>query len=220
MSNILQYDVNRGHTQSRKSDMKKFCRGQFNVECYYCGTKYKKFDRCITDAHTMYHPCCQLCHIITNFSITYSKMIVICNSTKSQIEIINDTAKFIKVHNTMPTIIDIDKDATKKNIKPHVFFECFVKSDIGTQRSMMSTTKIFYTEHIDIASIIMRIIDNTHINDDDDFQNLSYTPSYNCVTPINPLSRDVIVAERLTRLVSKVNEQNKKTEQEIFLLNV
>lgn len=178
---ILGVIVKDDYTVGQKKAMKRFCMKQRNILCAYCGGSYVKSNYCIITDDSI-KSCCQLCHIVTHFTPSVSKMINICKSTKPQLEIIRDTINFIISHKKAPQIIDIDPNAKLMKIKPVKYFN--TREEYDNEK-----VKIFYTPNIDMTNIINGIFDPSQ-----DF------PGYNINENITITENEFIQSPKIDRV--------------------
>jgi hypothetical protein len=153
------------YTTKQRKLMRRFCSKQVNPTCVYCGGSYRKVYGCNIDDMTHMFPVCQLCHIVTQFVPIYSKMLTICESKMSQLDIVRTTVNFIHTKKIIPTVYDIDSKASIIKITPTQFFK--------TRSNNPTEYKIFYTKNIDVTNIIFGTIDVSR-----DFSNFVTEGSY------------------------------------------
>lgn len=147
------YDKSK-YSGEQKNLMKDFCKTHTHLSCAYCGGTYKKVSYCFISGGEI-KPCCHLCHVVVEFSPKDDKMIMFCESNKSQLDIIRETINYIINERKFPSILQIDPLAKYANMKFSKFFES------------NENIKIFFTQELEYTKILSNIV-NT-MNEFDDF---------------------------------------------------
>lgn len=183
------------YTVAQQNAIKLFCKKEINSVCIYCGGSYTHIRKCVYIDNTL-KPCCILCYYITHFIPMFSQMLTICTSTKTQLDIIRLTANYIITHKQIPTINDIDPNATQLKIKPCLFFN---------NHTDFETTRVFYTKNVDTSYFILNeqpIIEPLTAG----LQNYIFEDEY--IIPDIHKRRKIETMQRITRWYSKISELN------------
>lgn len=185
------------YTPKQKKVMASFCNKQHNTTCIYCGGAYRNIKGCIfdMDTGTNFRPVCQLCYIVTHYVPSYSKMLLVCKSNMSQLDIIRTTVNYITVNKKAPSVNDIDVHAVPEKMKPTQFF-----------KSHDTSMRLFYTSNIDMTNIILGIVDVST-----DFAGYAIEDGKRHSTKITNVDiiqqRKTETIKRLSILYAKINEQ-------------
>lgn len=188
------------YTTKQKQTMRRHCCKLLNPTCVYCGGTYRKAYGCTYIGESL-KPCCQLCYIITHFIPNYSKMLLICKSTMSQLEIIRSTVDFIHKYKKAPAITDIDENAASTQETPTHFFKAYINASDQEKINICKRYKIFYTSSIDMTNIILGIVDTSQ-----DFSNFVIEDSI--IEYDITKTRKVETMSRLSKWYSKIHELN------------
>lgn len=203
----IKLSISKKYTTNQRRKLHKFCVETGISTCVYCGGSYKKtfYSEILEkDDENVLIPCCQLCHMLTEFMPQYSKLICIYDSQMHQLDIIRQTVEYILQTKQIPTVNDIDKNATIIKIKPVKFFH---------ERTLpkYEHAKIFYTPNIAISNILFNFCTNANTSLDSETDTPINESKQNRY-PDEIFVRDIQTMERLLRWNKNFleNEQNYK----------
>lgn len=182
------------------------CRGK-NILCCFCGNTYKKLNFCVihnNNNKNIYKQCCQLCFIVNCYCESYSKMVTVCESSMSQIDIIQATTKYIIENNNIPSPCDIDKKCHTINLHPNIFFRNINEVD------NYDNYRIFYTQFVDIPRITINYgISNKDCSlFDDEISTTKNNTAVNIEHLIRKNTKDFI-----SRINEKINRHDKLAQE-------
>ena len=106
VSNKSTFYNNKNWYQDKQKLIKKY-----NNKCCFCGNGYDKYMTLINIGEKR-EISCHLCNAVNNMNIDPHKLVLVDSKLK-QIEIINKTADYLKLHNRIPTIAYLDANAKK-----------------------------------------------------------------------------------------------------------
>lgn len=217
---MFKYGIMPKYDKELKNKIRSFCRSVPIVGCIHCGYIYKNPGYCIIIDDELQH-CCQLCSIVTEFRPIDSQLVEVCESNMSQLEIIKKTVDYISKYKKMPFIENIDAAAKKTKIKPMKLITSFTKNtkdhedviikvDKKTQFAI-SKLKLFFTNEINIANIVLRYVNNQQKKSD----SVELCCNVSCVSGeeyinINNIDALKMYDDKIISIVEKINRWNKK----------